>query len=686
MSTRRTNPSRALLYGLRLALVGLLAAGIWSTGSVNWPHHPAGANEAVSNQDRVPIPPNILNSATDWINTGAPIHLGDLKGKIVLLDFWTFCCINCHHVLPDLEYLEKKYPNELVVIGIHTPKFDGEKSTANVRKKVNEYRIRHPVANDADQTIWRSFGVNSWPTLVLIDARGNLVGKAPGEGNREVVEQAIVKLIEEHRARKELNETPYVFVPEMDKNDDGPLLFPGKVLADAPGNRLFISDTGHNRIVVTDLEGKKIAVAGNGEAKLKDGSFEEASFNRQQGMCLVGDTLYVADTENHAIRALDLQKRTVATVAGTGEQTYHRSMGSGSTKSFGMNSPWDIVQVPGKNQFIIAMAGPHQLWKLDLDRNHVEIWSGTSRENIVDGPARSANFAQPSGLATDGTFVYVADSEVSGIRKVSLKDGSVETLIGTGLFDFGDREGKFDRTLLQHCLGVSYQDGQLFIADTYNNKVKVCYLAQNKCETLVGTTAPGHTDAPPRFYQPGGLSVTGDRLFVADTNNNAIRVVNLGDRSVKTLALADVSAPVPTRKPPTFPFADLIEHPPVEVAAGPEVALEVKLDLPKGYKLSPDAPLPYVIDASSSDLLAESITPLGDRVAEPSTSFTVRIPFAKPLEDGQKFDLKLSVAALICQGEKGLCRPKSYIWTVPVTVGKDGKGTIPLETKKEGKG
>ena len=202
-----------------------------------------------------------LEGGVGWLNTAGPIHLEELRGKIVLLDFWTYCCINCHHVLPDLAALEKKYKNELVVIGVHTAKFETERETENIRKKVREYEIKHPVVNDANQVIWNRFGVNSWPTLVLIDAKGEYLGSLSGEGHYEVLDRAIGELVKKHRAEDELNATPRSSSsPRARSPHTGPLLFPGKVLADATGKRLFIADTGHNRIVMTDLEGKNADV------------------------------------------------------------------------------------------------------------------------------------------------------------------------------------------------------------------------------------------------------------------------------------------------------------------------------------------------------------------------------------------------------------------------------------------
>jgi thiol-disulfide isomerase/thioredoxin len=535
----------------RLALAGaLLVASLTIYGI----RRPERAVQDPPNLVRVSFPQQAegkpsLAGAIGWINSG-PIDLEELKGKIVLLDFWTYCCINCHHILPDLEKLEKKYAKELVVIGVHSGKFDAERNTENIRKKVAEYRIKHPVVNDAEMIIWERFEVRSWPTLALIDPDGNYIGKQGGEGNYALFDRVIGELADTFRRAGKLNEKPIEFASEESQYADKAVLFPGKVLADAQGNRLFISDTGHNRIIQTDLNGGSPVVIGDGGQGLVDGPFDKARFNRQQGLCLDGDVLYVADTENHAIRAIDLKKKTVTTVAGDGKQArlaFGRAVeGPGETTE--LSSPWDLIQVPGSRTMYVAMAGPHQIWQYEPDTGVVRSWAGSMRENILDGNLLKANFAQPSGLATDGKNLFVADSEVSGVRIITgldTPDPKVGRIVGKGLFEFGDRDGKGpDEVRLQHCLGLAYGDGKLFIADTYNNKVKACDPTTAVVATFVGTTESGDSDDPPTFYQPGGLSVAGDHLYVADTNNHKIKVVDLKTKATRTLE-------IPALKPPT---------------------------------------------------------------------------------------------------------------------------------------
>lgn len=487
-----------------------------------------------------------LAGGTAWLNTAGPLKIGDLKGKVVLLDFWTLCCINCIHTLPDLAKLEKKYANELVVIGVHSAKFESEKNTANIRKAILRYEIAHPVVNDADHKIWDRYGVSSWPTLVLIDPEGKVVGSASGEGNYDILDKVIGKLVAEHKEKKTLDEKPRRFdLVRYREKGDTPLFFPGKLLADAKGDRLFIADSTHHRVVVTDLNGKGKFTIGTGTPGYKDGSFAEAQFDDPQGMALDGDTLYLADRRNHAIRAIDLAAKAVTTVAGTGRQdgefANRQRQDPVGAKEIGLNSPWDLLLFDKK--LFIAMAGHHQIWTFDPAKKQLQPFAGNGRENIKDGPLYAANFAQPSGLATDGKSLFVADSEVSAIRKVPLSgEGRVSTLVGTGLFDFGDADGIGEKALLQHALGVVYHDGLLYVADTYNGKIKTLDPVSKECKTFVGDKKE------PVFDEPAGISLANGKLYVADTNAHRIRVVDVRTKAVTTLTLTGVDPPPPQKE------------------------------------------------------------------------------------------------------------------------------------------
>ncbi len=426
-----------------------------------------GSTMSAQEKTRVRAPE--LTGGRGWLNTDKPLSLAALKGKVVLLDFWTYGCINCIHIIPDLKRLEHKYPNQLVVIGVHSAKFENEKDTENIRRIILRYDLEHPVYNDADYKVWQSYGVRAWPTQVLIDPAGYVIGAVSGEGNYERIDQVVAKVVDEFRKRGELNEEPLQLTLERAKVGDLPLAFPGKILADAKGDRLFIADSNHNRIVVTKLDGSLIETIGTGAAGSADGAFSKASFYRPQGMALDGDSLYVADTENHLIRRVDLKMKSVQTVAGTGQQA-HDYFRQGPARTIELSSPWDLQLVD--RQLYITMAGTHQVWKLDLDKQEVSTFAGSGREARQDGALLEAGFAQPSGITSDSGRLYVADSESNIIRAIDIAHGRVETLVGGDLFDFGDVDGHGDDVRLQHPLGVAALGDKVLIADTYNHKIK----------------------------------------------------------------------------------------------------------------------------------------------------------------------------------------------------------------------
>ena len=472
----------------------------------------------------------------DWLNVDGPLSIHDLRGKIVLLDFWTYCCINCMHVIPELRKLEEHFPETLVVIGVHAPKYSAERSTENVRHALLRYGIQHPVVNDPDHVIWDEYAISAWPTTVLIDPKGYVIGVQPGEFEADAYAQTISAVESEFQAEGTLSRSPLKLLPEVGKSES-PLLYPGKVLVDSRSNRIFIADSSHNRIVVTKAGGSVLQVIGDGERGFVDGSFSNASLNRPQGMALDGDLLYVADTENHAIRRVDLAAGSVRTVAGTGRQSRLYRQG-GEALETDLSSPWDLALRDGL--LYVAMAGSHQIWTIDLHTNEARRAIGTGREALGDGTLERSALAQTSGLSLFGDDLFFADSETSSIRVAHLSQNRVETIVGAGLFDFGDIDGGAGKARLQHCLGVAYYGGRLYVADSYNNKIKVLNLADRTTRTLFGDGTPGFADGSAqsaRFWEPGGISAANGTLFIADTNNHAIRLADLKTEAVRTLSI-----------------------------------------------------------------------------------------------------------------------------------------------------
>lgn len=487
----------------------------------------------------------------EWLNTERPLTLQELRGKVVLLDFWTSCCINCHHVLPQLKKLEARFPNELAVIGVHSGKFKSEAETYNVRQAVMRHDLRHPVVNDRQYLLWRAYAVRAWPTILILDPDGYVVGGHSGEITDEAT-QALGDLFEElirtFDAKGKIDRTPLDLTLEKHKQPETLLSFPGKLLADEAGNRLFVSDTEHHRVLCFHLgTGKLLAQYGEGEPGKVDGSRKRARFHSPQGLSLRGDALFVADTESHAVRKIALDTGVVTTLAGTGQQaTPLPEPGPGPERR--LNSPWDVLAVG--DTVYIAMAGSHQLWAVDLPTGQLLPFAGDGAEALGDGPRLSAHLAQPSGLATDGERLWFVDSETSSLRSVPLPDGRlrdagperVKTFIGEGLFDFGDVDGSPAVARLQHCLGITCAAGRVYVADTYNNKIKVLNPAVRTIHTLSGSGEPGLQDGPgddASFWEPGGVSAAGDFLYVADTNNHAVRKVDRRTGAVSTLDLTE---------------------------------------------------------------------------------------------------------------------------------------------------
>jgi sugar lactone lactonase YvrE len=382
-------------------------------------------------------------------------------------------------------------------------------------------------------------------------------------------------------------------------------------------------------------------------------------------MAISGESLYVADTENHLIRRIDLKKKTVETVAGTGVQGYERNP-SGPALKAALSSPWDL-QLLGQTLYI-AIAGLHQIWKLDLEKNTVDRYSGTGAERRWDGPANASAFAQPSGLATDGQVLFVADSEISSIRAVDTKSGgSVVTVAGGDLFDYGDKDGSGDDVRLQHPLGVTFADGKVFIADTYNHKIKVLNPATRSVTSLVGSTSPGLEDGDKaKFFEPGGLSEADGKLFVADTNNHAVRVVDLASRKVSTLALKGLKpVSLPVSSDEVAPNAETLTLPAQKVTPGQAGKLILDIALPGGFHFNDAIEQRYQIKVSGTGPLM--FAPGDVKKASKLLTFPVSVPF-EAAKTG-KMELEVSATFYYCREDNtGVCQIKSVIWKVPVEI------------------
>ena len=442
------------------------------------------------------------------------------------------------HIFPQLRKAERKYANELVVIGVHSAKFAREKLSESIHDAAERYGIQHPIVNDRDFRVWQSYAVRAWPTLMFLDPLGHVIGTHSGELPFEALDRLLGDMVAEFDSKGMLDRRPLPIGAQTGYMSASGLVFPGKVLADAATQRIYIADSSHNRIVIGDLEGNVRDVIGSGAAGQRDGGYDEAQFHWPQGMALVGDALYVADCENHLVRRIDLDAHRVETVAGTGEQA-RGPMGAGAGRQVALNSPWDLTVLD--DIIYIAMAGSHQVWAYSLADRTVRPHAGSGAEGIQDGPLVTAWLAQPCGITSDGARLYIADSESSAVRAIDTgRGGCVETIVGTDLFAFGDEDGSGDAVLLQHPLAVLFYNNMLYVADTYNNKIKLCGVGTRSVTSWAGTGERGHADGPvaqATFDEPSGLSEALGRIYVADTNNHAIRVVDLETNDVSILEL-----------------------------------------------------------------------------------------------------------------------------------------------------
>ena len=450
-----------------------------------------------------------LSGAAAWLNTAAPLSMKDLRGQVVILDFWTYCCINCMHVLPILRDLEERHRlDPLVVIGVHSAKFDAEKDAGHILAAMRRYGVSHPVAVDSEQRIWSQYAVRSWPTLVIIRPDGTLAAVAPGEPDPVVLEGFVQQLLAESRAAGTLLEKPAPSV-EPAAEIQRPLHYPGKIAQG--GGKIFVSDSGHHRVLVLDARGAVLDCIGSGLRGMREGDLASCALDDPQGLAFQNGVLYVADARAHVVWRVDLAERTVARFAGTFALGRGPLLEKTPALSTALRSPWDVA-LRGPELYV-ALAGSHQVAL--VQDGFVEPIAGDGREAQLDGPGLKASMAQPSGLSLQGDVLYVADSESSGVRVIDLRSRKLYSLAGgPGLFDFGDKTGAVEPGMLQHPLAVAATPSSgLLVADTYNDKLKRFSPDGLRLESFFEGG----------LEQPAGLCVLpeGD-VLVADTNHHRI--------------------------------------------------------------------------------------------------------------------------------------------------------------------
>ena len=577
-----------------------------------------------------------------WINTGGKeLSLAELRGRIVIVDFWTFCCVNCLHVLDELRALEHQHPDTVVVVGVHSPKFVHEAEHQAVVDAVERYGVEHPVLDDPELATWKQYAVRAWPTLVVIDPEGYVVAQHAGEGHVHAIDRLVTELEEEHAAKGTLRrgDGPYV-APEPEPTT---LRFPGKAVL-LPSGNFLVSDTTRHQLVELGPDGESVVRRiGQGDRGATDSTSVRSRFNEPQGLALLPDgSVVVADTVNHMLRRFDPESGRTTTLAGTGFQWMQGDATSGPGREVNLSSPWDVAYWHGK--VWIAMAGVHQLWTYDPDDGTVAVAAGTTNEGLVDGPGPESWFAQPSGLAATDDRLWVADSETSALRWVD-RDGAVHTAVGTGLFDFGHRDGAAGQALLQHPLGVTaLPDGSVAVSDTYNHALRRYDPATGEVTTLA-------TD----LREPSGAVLVGDDIVVVESARHRLTRLRLPEEAVRVAAVAHRTQRAAT-----------------DVAPG-ELKLDVIFQAPAGQKLDTRY-------GPSTRLLVSSTPPellLSGEGAEPELSRVLRID-----PDVEQGVLHVSAMAASCdddpENEYPACHVHQQDWGVPVRVTEGGADRLPL--------
>jgi len=583
-----------------------------------------------------------------WLNTGGKeLKLADLRGKIVILDFWTFCCINCLHVLDELRPLEQKYADVLTIIGVHSPKFEHEKDPDALAAAVERYGVEHPVLDDPQLEMWQQYTAKAWPTLSVVDPEGYLVASMAGEGHAEGLTRLIEQIVAEHDAKGTLHRGEGPYVPPLPSKTA--LRFPGKALA-LPGGGLLVSDSARHSLVELAADGETVVRRiGSGTRGRADGGPATASFSEPQGLCLlptkvaeqVGYDVVVADTVNHLLRGVRLETGEVTTIAGTGRQWRSTvDFRPHDAISVDLSSPWDVASYDGR--IVIAMAGIHQLWWFDPIRRTAGAYAGTTVEALRDGDLEQAWLSQPSGLSVsaDGKRLWFVDAETSALRYI--EDGQLHTAVGQGLFDFGHVDGPADTALLQHPLGLSaLADGSVLIADTYNGAIR------RYADGQVSTVESG-------LAEPSDVVVTSDGSVLV-VESAAHRLIRLAPGAVESQVDGGRLS---------------VERPATPIRSG-EVTLEILFTPPPGQKLDetygPSTRLE--VSATPPSLLLEG--------AGVTTSLVRQLVINPSISSGV---LQVVAQAATCDAdaEHAACHLARQDWGVPVTVDASAPDRLPL--------
>lgn len=452
-------------------------------------------------------PAPVLAPALSWVNAN-PQSLSGHRGRVVALTFWSASSAYCQNLLDELSRLRARYPLALSVLGVHVPKFDAEVIDRTVLKAINRMGLKFPVANDRNWITWQHYGIASWPSVVLLDGTGKIRQVLTGDDQASALENAIGELIEELGGLSTPPRDPDAL---SGAEPASALAFPAGLAA--TDTHLYVSDTGHHRILECNFDGRVLRQFGGGHADHVDGPAGEAAFRAPRGLCVVRDSLYVADTGNHAVRRIRLHDGHVETLLGNGKAGAPKEGSVPTGAACQLNQPTAVAG--SGNRLFLAVAGNNQLWEFDLAKLVMRFVAGTGQLGIADGPGHNAVFAQPAGLALVQQTLYVADAASSAIRAVQVQNNTVQTLVGQGLYEFGETDGQRREARLQYPLGIALDPNApvLWIADTYNGSLRKLRLGGGDISTHA---------LPQPLDQPAALAIAGRLMFIADAGSHEV--------------------------------------------------------------------------------------------------------------------------------------------------------------------
>lgn len=463
-----------------------------------------------------------LPKTLQWLNTPAS-SLHEQRGRVVALAFVNAASAWSWQRLRDLAQLHTRYPGRLQPIAIHVPRFDCERDPQQVLKQLRRQGVSFPIVHDPDWHAWQRFGVDAWPTVLLIDANGQVRERVTGLDSMAELERPLAALCdalpmptdEDSRALVETSPEPRL-----------PLRFPVGLVATP--DRLYVADSGHHRVLECNHGGRVLRQFGMGTADFVDGDLEQAAFRRPQGLSLVRDVLYVADAGNHALRRIMLRSGRVDTVCGNGRAGEPVEGVVANARDVALNQPQSVFATD--SEVHLALAGDNRIWTYGLGRGELSCRAGSGQLEVRDGSGSMAAFAQPVALAAVQQMLYVCDALGSAVRSLQLRNNVVQTLVGQGPWDFGDADGRRENARLQNpqAIALSPDSPLLWIADTGNGTLRTLRLGGGEVATVPLSR---------RLQGVSGLSIAAGAVWIAETDAHAVLRYDLAGGELVRVAI-----------------------------------------------------------------------------------------------------------------------------------------------------